>query len=57
MSWAVFWLVSFAVAFSGFALISLVIAVRGVAEVRELFRVLEAERRPEPPPQEQPRTQ
>ena len=45
MSWAFFWLVSFAVAFLGFSAISLVIAVRGVAEIRELFSALEEERR------------
>jgi hypothetical protein len=45
MSWSVFWLITFVVAFSGFTLISLVIAVRGVAEIRELFTALEAERR------------
>lgn len=45
MSWALFWLVAFVVAFGGFTLISLVIAVRGVAEIRELFAALEQERR------------
>jgi hypothetical protein len=45
MSWALFWLASFALAFGGFTLISLVIAVRGVAEIRELFSALEEERR------------
>lgn len=45
MSWALVWLVSFVVAFGGFTLISLVIAVRGVAEIRELFTALEEERR------------
>ena len=45
MSWALFWLVAFVVAFLGFSLISLVIAVRGVAEIRELFSALEEERR------------
>ena len=45
MSWAFFWLVSFAVAFLGFSVISLVIAVRGVAEIRELFSALEEEMR------------
>lgn len=45
MSWAPFWLLAFVVAFSGFSLISLVIAVRGVAEIRELFTALEEERR------------
>jgi hypothetical protein len=45
MSWAHFWLAVFVVAFGAFGLISLVIAVRGVAEIRELFAALEAERR------------
>jgi len=45
VSWALFWLVSFAVAFVGFSAISLVIAVRGVAEIRDLFSALEEERR------------
>lgn len=45
MSWALFWLVTFVVAFGGFSLISLVIAVRGVAEIRELFTALDEERR------------
>jgi hypothetical protein len=45
MSWSLFWLIAFVVAFSGFTLISLVIAVRGVAEIRELLGALEEERR------------
>jgi hypothetical protein len=45
VSWAPFWLFAFVVAFGGFTLISLVIAVRGVAEIRELFKALEEERR------------
>jgi hypothetical protein len=45
MSWAHFWLVAFVAAFGGFTLISLVIAVRGVAEIRELFAALEEVRR------------
>lgn len=45
MSWSLFWLIAFVVAFGGFILISLVIAVRGVAEIRELFRALDEERR------------
>ena len=45
MSWALFWLVAFVGAFGGFTLISLAIAVRGVAEIRELFTALEKERR------------
>jgi hypothetical protein len=45
VSWALFWLAAFVVAFGSFTLISLAIAVRGVAEIRELFAALEAERR------------
>jgi hypothetical protein len=45
MTWALFWLVAFVVAFGAFSLISLVIAVRGVAEIRELFSALEEEMR------------
>jgi hypothetical protein len=45
MSWAHVWLFAFVVAFGAFSLISLLIAVRGVAEIRELFAALEAERR------------
>lgn len=48
MSWALLWLVAFAVAFLSFVLISLAIAVRGVAEIRELFAALEEERRRKP---------
>ena len=45
MSWALVWLVAFVVAFGAFTVISLAIAVRGVAEIRELFTALEDERR------------
>ena len=45
MSWSGFWLLTFVAAFAAFALISLLIAVRGVGEIRELFRALEEERR------------
>jgi hypothetical protein len=45
VSWAVFWLGSFVVAFVAFSLVSLLIAVRGVAEIRDLFAALEEERR------------
>jgi hypothetical protein len=48
VSWALFWLAAFVVAFLGFVLISLVIAVRGVGEIRELFAALEEERRRRP---------
>ena len=45
MSWTLVWLATFVVAFLAFGLISLVIAVRGVGEIRELFSALEEERR------------
>ena len=45
MTWALFWLISFVAALGAFSLISLAIAVRGVAEIRELFTALEVERR------------
>ena len=45
MSWAPFWLAVFVVAFGAFSVISLAIAFRGVAEIRELFSALEEERR------------
>jgi hypothetical protein len=45
MSWALFWLAAFVVAFGAFSVISLVIAIRGIAEIRELFSALEEERR------------
>ena len=45
MTWPLFWLVAFVVAFGAFSLISLVIAIRGVAEIRELFSALEEEMR------------
>ena len=48
MTWASFWLVAFVVAFGAFAVISLAIAIRGIAEIRELFAALEAERRRKP---------
>lgn len=48
MSWPLFWLIAFVVAFGSFAVISLAIAVRGVGEIRELFRALEEERRGRP---------
>jgi hypothetical protein len=52
MSWALFWFVCFAAALGAFSLISLVIAVRGVAEIRELFAALEEERRRKASPRE-----
>ena len=49
MSWELFWLIAFVVAFGSFVVISLAIAVRGVAEIRELFTALEEERRRKTP--------
>jgi hypothetical protein len=48
VTWAHFWLGAFSIAFLSFVLISLAIAVRGVAEIRELFAALEEERRGKP---------
>jgi len=45
MSWPLVWLVTFVVAFGAFSLISLLIAIRGVAEIRELFAALDEEMR------------
>jgi len=49
MTWPVFWAVAFFFAFLAFSLISLLIAIRGVAEIRELFAALEEERRRKEP--------
>ena len=48
MSRAAFWLVAFVVAFGAWCLISLAIAVRGVAEIRELFTALEEDKKRRP---------
>jgi hypothetical protein len=48
MSWPSFWLIAFVAAFGSFIVISLAIAVRGVAEIRDLLRALEEERRGRP---------
>jgi len=45
VSWALLWLIAFVAALGAFTLISLVIAIRGVAEIRELFSALEEEMR------------
>lgn len=45
MTWTIAWTIAFFFAFAAFALISALIAVRGVAEIRELFSALEQERR------------
>jgi hypothetical protein len=49
MSWALFWLIAFVLAFGSFTLISFVIAIRGVDEIRELFSALEEELRRKAP--------
>jgi hypothetical protein len=48
MTWTLFWLGAFVVALASFTLISLAVAVRGLAEIRELFAALEEERRRKP---------
>jgi hypothetical protein len=48
VSWPSFWLIAFVVAFGSFVVLSLAIAVRGIGEIRELFRALEEERRSRP---------
>ncbi len=45
MMWPAFWWLVFVFALAAFSAISLAIAVRGVAEIRELFRALDDERR------------
>jgi hypothetical protein len=45
--WYVFWLLDFVVASLAFVLIWLVVTVGGVRNLRELFRALERERRPD----------
>jgi hypothetical protein len=42
--WWVFWTVAFAAAGLGFALIALVVAVRGVADMKSLIRALSGKR-------------
>lgn len=44
MSWQDFWAFVFFAAFGGFALVSLLIAVKGVAEIRELLAMLRGKR-------------
>ena len=46
--WYIFWTVNFIVAGSAFALIALVVAIRGVGDLRAMFATLLA-RRPEEP--------
>ena len=44
MSWAAFWAFVFFSSLVGFALVSLLIAVKGVAEIRELLDMLKGHR-------------
>lgn len=53
MSWSTLWLAVLASAFASFTVVSLAVAVKGLAEVRELFASLQGEaqdgaRKPEP---------
>jgi hypothetical protein len=42
MIWSLLWLVVFAAALAGFVLVSLAIAIKGVAEIRDMLRGLNA---------------
>ena len=45
MSWSSFWALVFYASAAGAALVSLLIAVKGVAEIRELLEMLRSEGR------------
>ncbi len=45
IGWYYFWMASFVVAGSAFAFIAVVVMVRGIADLREMFAGLRAERR------------
>jgi hypothetical protein len=45
MTWPIFWGITFFLAFLAFCVISALIAIKGVGEIRELFAALEEERR------------
>ena len=45
MSWQVFWAVVFFASLAGFVIVSALIAVHGVAEIRELLEMLKHGRR------------
>jgi hypothetical protein len=47
MSWSAFWALVFYASSGGAALVSLLIAVKGVAEIRELLEMLRGDRRKE----------
>ncbi len=49
--WYYFWTVNFIVAGSAFAVITLVVLVRGIRDLREMFSRLKPRSRPEDPPQ------
>ena len=44
-AWMVFWTLNFIVAGAAFALIALVVAVRGAADLRSMLKALKAEQR------------
>lgn len=44
-AWYYFWMASFLLAGSAFAFIAMVVLVRGIADLREMFAGLRAERR------------
>ena len=45
IGWYYFWIASFAVAGSAFAFIAIVVTVRGIADLRQMFAGLRGERR------------
>jgi hypothetical protein len=44
MSWPAFWAIVFFASLGGFAIVSVLIAVKGVAEIRELLDMLKGDR-------------
>ncbi len=50
-NWYYFWVANFIVAGSAFALITLVVLVRGIQDLREMFSRLRRHRSPGDPPQ------
>jgi hypothetical protein len=47
MSWEPFWAFVFSSSLAGFTVVSVLIAVKGVAEIRELLDMLKSDRRRE----------
>jgi hypothetical protein len=43
-AWYLFWMASFAIAGSAFAFIAIVVLIRGIADLREMFAGLRDER-------------